>query len=181
MAETTHSGRGAPSQALPVPAAPTPERGTRRAGARARIAARAFAGLGLTAGLALVLTLAGCGESSQEKAAKSVCAARSDIKQRISALEGLTPSIASLPQIKTEASAIAKDLEKIKDAQPDLEPSRRQKIEQATHTFEDQLKAVLSNLTTNLSLSGAATQLEAALKQLQSSYVHALEPIECSS
>lgn len=210
MKRTTHAGWGAPAAALPFLASAPSRRAAaspRRAaaspgravaspgravvaravlhagprGARSRLlrgrATPVLLGLAL-AGLAPLL--AGCGESSQEKAAKSVCAARSDIKQRVNALQALTPSIAALPQIKTEVSAIAKDLEKIKDQQPNLEPARRQKIEQATKTFEGQLQSVLSNLTKSLSLSGAATQLEAALKQLQSSYVQALEPIQCS-
>ena len=128
--------------------------------------------------LAVVLT--GCGESKQEQATKSVCSARADIKSRITTLQTLTPSIASLPQIKTEATAIADDLKRIQGAQGDLEPARKQKVQQATQTFERQLESVLSNLTSSLSLSGARTQLESALKQLEASYVQALEPIECS-
>lgn len=129
--------------------------------------------------LALALMLSGCGESKQEQALKSVCSARSDIKTRIATLQSLTPSIATLPQIKTEASAIADDLKKIQSAQGDLEPARKQQVQQATHTFEQQLKSVVSSLTSSLSLNGAASQLEAALRQLVSSYASALGPIQC--
>ncbi len=128
----------------------------------------------------LTIPLTGCGESKQEQAKKSVCSARSDIKSRIATLQTLTPSIATLPQVKTEVTAIADDLKQIQGAQGDLQPARKQQVQQATQTFEQQLKAVLSNLTTNLSLSGAGTQLESALKQLASSYTQALQPIECS-
>jgi predicted flap endonuclease-1-like 5' DNA nuclease len=130
--------------------------------------------------VALTIALTGCGESKQEQAKKSVCSARSDIKSRIAALQTLTPSIATLPQVKTEVSAIADDLKKIKGAQGDLEPARKQQVEQATQTFKQQVEAVLSNLTANLSISGAGAQLESALKQLASSYTQALQPIECS-
>lgn len=129
----------------------------------------------------LAIPLTGCGESKQEQAAKSVCSARSDIKSRIATLQTLTPSIATLPQVKTEATAIANDLKQIQGAQGDLQPARKQQVQQATQTFEQQLKSVLSNLTTNFSISGAGTQLESALKQLASSYTQALQPIECSS
>jgi Tfp pilus assembly protein PilP len=128
----------------------------------------------------LTIPLTGCGESKQEQAKKSVCSARSDIKSRIATLQTLTPSIATLPQVKTEVTAIADDLKQIQGAQGDLEPARKQQVEQATQTFAQQLKAVLSNLTTNFSISGAGTQLENALKQLASSYTQALQPIECS-
>lgn len=128
----------------------------------------------------LAIPLTGCGESTQEKAAKSVCAARADIKSRVGTLKTLTPSIATLPQIKTEATAIANDLKQIQGAQGDLEPARREKVQQATATFKRQLEVVVSNLTSSFSLSGARTQLESALKQLATSYTQALEPIECS-
>jgi ribosomal 50S subunit-associated protein YjgA (DUF615 family) len=130
--------------------------------------------------VALAIPLTGCGESKQEQAAKSVCSARSDIKSRIATLKTLTPSLATLPQIKTEATAIADDLKQIQGAQGDLEPARKEKVQQATATFKQQLESVVSNLTSSLSLSGARTQLESALKQLEASYTQALEPIECS-
>jgi len=128
----------------------------------------------------LAIPLTGCGESKQEQATKSVCSARSDIKNRIATLQTLTPSIATLPQVKTEVTAIVDDVKQIQSAQGDLEPGRKQKVQQATQTFEQQLKSVLSNLTTNFSISGAGAQLESALKQLASSYTQALQPIECS-
>jgi ribosomal 50S subunit-associated protein YjgA (DUF615 family) len=157
------SGRGAPEVALPFA---VPLR-------------RLLAGIPVLL-VAFAVALAGCGESKQEQAAKSVCSARSDIKSRIATLQTLTPSIATLPQIKTEATAIADDLKQIQGAQGDLEPARKEKVQQATATFKRQLESVVSNLTSSLSLSGARTQLESALKQLEASYTQALEPIECS-
>lgn len=128
----------------------------------------------------LAIPLAGCGESKQEKAQKSVCSAKSDINSRITTLKTITPSVATLPQIKTEVTAIADDLKKIDSARGDLEPARKQQVQQATQTFEQQLKSVVSNLTSSFSLSGAASQLESALRQLEASYAQALAPIECS-
>ena len=129
--------------------------------------------------VALAITLTGCGESKQEQATKSVCSARSDIKSRIATLQTLTPSIATLPQVKTEVTAIVNDVKQIQGAQGDLAPARKQQVQQATQTFEQQLKAVLSNLTTSFSVSGVGAQLESALKQLASSYTQALQPIAC--
>jgi hypothetical protein len=158
------SGRGAPaSTALPLA---VPER-------------RLLAAIPVLL-VTLAITLTGCGESKQEQAGKSVCSARSDIKSRIATLQTLTPSIATLPQVKTEVSAIVDDVKRIQGAQGDLQPARKQQVQQATQTFEQQLKAVLSNLTTSFSISGAGAQLESALKQLASSYTQALQPIECS-
>jgi hypothetical protein len=128
----------------------------------------------------LTIPLTGCGESKQEQATKSVCSARSDIKSRIATLQTLTPSIATLPQVKTEVTAIVDDLKQIQGAQGDLAPARKQQVQQATQTFEQQLKSVLSNLTSSLSISGAGAQLESALKRLANSYTQALQPIECS-
>jgi hypothetical protein len=163
LLEATVSGRGAPIVALPSAVPPR----------------RLLAGIPVLL-LTLAIALAGCGESKQEQAKKSVCSARSDIKSRIATLQTLTPSIATLPQVKTEVSAIVDDLKQIQGAQGDLEPARKQQVEQATQTFQQQLKSVLSNLTTNFSISGAGAQLESALKQLASSYTQALQPIECS-
>lgn len=128
----------------------------------------------------LAIPLTGCGESKQEQATKSVCSARSDIKSRIASLQALTPSVATLPQIKTEVTAIVDDVKQIQGAQGDLAPARKQQVQHATQTFEQQLKSVLSNLTSSFSLSGAGAQLESALKQLGTSYTQALQPIECS-
>ncbi len=129
--------------------------------------------------LTLAIPLTGCGESKQEQAQKSVCSARSDIKSRVATLKTLTPSIATLPQVKTEVTAIVDDLKQIESAQGNLEPARRQKVEQATQTFKQQVTSTLSNLTSSLSLANAESQLKSALHQLETSYAQALEPIEC--
>jgi hypothetical protein len=129
--------------------------------------------------LALAAPLAGCGESKEEQAKKTVCSARSDIEARVNTLKSLTPSVATLPQIKTEASAIVEDVKQIAGAEKDLEPARRSEVEQATHSFEQQVSSALSNLTSSLSLTNAEAQLKAALSQLEKSYAQALAPIDC--
>lgn len=136
---------------------------------------------------ALAVPLSGCGESQQEKsekaALKTVCTARNDIKTRLATIKTLTPSAVSLPQLKTEGEAIFEDLKKIQQAQPDLEPARKQKVQQATQTFQHEVSAVLSSVSslTPSTLSSAGPQLQSALSRLQTSYTQALAPIECST
>jgi hypothetical protein len=135
---------------------------------------------------ALAIPLSGCGESQQEKTQKAalntVCTAKSDIKTRLATVKTLTPSPLSLPQLKSEGQAILEDLKKIDAAQGDLAPARKQQVQQAVHTFQDEISSVLSSVSSLSisSLSSAGTELEGALSRLQSSFVKALEPIECS-
>jgi tRNA/tmRNA/rRNA uracil-C5-methylase (TrmA/RlmC/RlmD family) len=126
------------------------------------------------------LALAACGESAQEKAKAQVCNARADISKQISTLSGLTVSANSLPQAKTSVEAIAGDLTKIKAAQANLDPSRKQQVEAATHTFETQLSSAVTSLVATLSLSNAATQVSSALTELVTGYKQTLAPISCS-
>jgi tRNA/tmRNA/rRNA uracil-C5-methylase (TrmA/RlmC/RlmD family) len=126
------------------------------------------------------LALAACGESTQEKAQAQVCSARADISKQISTLSELTLSTASVTTAKTSFEAISSDLTKIRDAQVNLAPTRKQQIEAATHTFETQLTSIVNEFTSTLSLSNAATQAKSAVTKLTSSYRQTLAPISCS-
>jgi hypothetical protein len=136
--------------------------------------------LAVVASLLSVLVLASCGESSQEKAKAQVCEARSDISKQVKTLSGLTLSVNAFSEAKTGLEAIGKDLTKIKDAQPNLEPARKEQIQTATHTFEAQVSSILSELVSKPSLSNLETQLKSSLTQLASSYEKALTPLNCS-
>jgi uncharacterized protein YsxB (DUF464 family) len=127
-----------------------------------------------------MLALAGCGESAEEKAQAQVCSARADISKQVNTLSGLTLSIESVTQVKTGVEAVAGDLKKIKDAQPNLAPARKEQVQSATNTFETQLTTIVSELSSNLSLSNAETKLKSAVSQLATSYKQALAPISCS-
>jgi len=127
-----------------------------------------------------VLALASCGESSEEKAKAQVCEARSDISKQVKALSELTLSLDVLTEAKTGVEAIGKDLTTIKDAQPDLEPARKEQVQAATRTFEAQINSILAELTSKPSLSKLETQLKSSLAQLASSYEKALAPLNCS-
>jgi hypothetical protein len=127
-----------------------------------------------------VFVLASCGESSQEKAKAQVCAARSDISKEVKKLSELTLSISILTEAKSGVEAIGKDLTTIKNAQPDLEPARKEQVQAATRTFESQINSILSELVSKPSLSKLETQLKSSLTQLASSYEKALAPLNCS-
>lgn len=127
-----------------------------------------------------VLVLVGCGESSQEKAKAQVCAARSDISKQVQMLSELTLSTNILTQAKTGLEAIASDVTKIKDAQPNLEPARKQQIATATTTFANQVASIITGLVSNPSISNAEKQLKSSLSQYAKSFQQALAPIDCS-
>jgi hypothetical protein len=127
-----------------------------------------------------VLLLTGCGESSEEKAKAQVCTAKSDISKQVKTLSELTISTSILTQAKDGLEAIGSDLTKIKDAQPNLAPARKQQIETATHTFESQVSSIITGLVSNPSLSNAEKQLKASLTQYAKSFERALAPVNCS-
>lgn len=124
--------------------------------------------------------LEACGESAEDKAKAQVCDARADISKQISTLTTLPISTTALTEAKTAVEAIGNDLKKIKDAQSDLRPGRREQAEKATESFQKQLSSTASGITSGLSLSAAETQLETALSQLRKSYEQTLAPISCS-
>jgi hypothetical protein len=126
------------------------------------------------------LLLAGCGESSEEKAKAQVCSARSDIQKQVKTLSELTLSTSILSQAKDGLEAIAGDLTKIKEAQPNLEPARKQQVEAATHTFESQVSSIITGFVTNPSLSSVEKQLKSSLTQYAKSFEKVLVPINCS-
>jgi hypothetical protein len=136
--------------------------------------------------LILALSAAGCGgdkgpskEEKQAQAQTTVCTARADIETQVTTLRGLSPNLASVPQIKTSVSAIVSDLGKIKDAEPDLRPDARQQVQQANQTFADKAKAV-GTAAVSGGLSGdIAGQLKPAIEQLQAAYKEVFTPIAC--
>lgn len=134
----------------------------------------------LIVSLLSVFVLASCGESSQEKAKAQVCQARSDISKEVKKLSELTLSTSILTEAKSGVEAIGKDITTIKNAQPDLEPARKEQVQAATRTFESQINSILSELVSKPSLSKLETQLKSSLTQLASSYEKALAPLNCS-
>ena len=132
------------------------------------------------------VALAACGESSQDKARAEVCAARNAISEQVKKLQGMTLSSSTVDEAKRGLESIGDELRKIRDAQPDLTPARKQEVEAATSKFGEQLKAVglqvasgLAAGTAEAALASAKPKLESALERLASDYRHALGPINC--
>jgi hypothetical protein len=131
-------------------------------------------------------TLAACGESKQEKAKAEVCGARSEISKQIAKLQALTLSSTALNEAKASVEVIGKELKKIKGAQSNLEPARKEPVEAAVKTFESEFTAVVTQVGTSLTSSNlksgaeaAKPQLKAALTKLGNSFTQALGPINC--
>lgn len=140
----------------------------------------------LLSALLISVTLVACGESSQDKAKKEVCGARSEISKQITKLQGLTPTTSAVNEAKSSLEVISKELKKIKDAQHNLAPARREQVEPAVKAFESELKTIASSVAASLSgglesaLKNAGPQLKSAVTKLANSYQQALAPINCS-
>lgn len=133
--------------------------------------------------LALVpaaIGLYGCGESKEQKAEKSVCSARADIKAKVTSLQSLTPTTASISQIKTDVNGIVEDLKTIRGAIPDLSAPRKEEVTKATETFAKEASEAVGSLKTSGSISSVETALRSALTGMKKAYETALEPIKCS-
>jgi hypothetical protein len=124
--------------------------------------------------------LAACGESDEEKAQNAVCDARADIEERLDDLAELTITSASIDQVTNNLEAIRDDLQKIADQQGDLEPERREEVEQAGKKFRSELGKTAEDL-----ISGATSGEEAgararsSLQDLANSLQTAYEPVNC--
>ncbi len=137
----------------------------------------------LCVALALVpatLGLYGCGESKEQKAEKSVCSARADIKEKVTSLQSLTPTTASITQIKTDVNGIVEDLKQIRKALPDLSAPRKEEVTKATESFAKQADEAVGSLKSTGSISSVETALRSAVTGLKTAYESALAPIKCS-
>lgn len=148
-----------------------------------RVTARQAA---LAAVLAGATALGACGESSQEKAQAQVCTARKDIAAQIAKLEGLAISTSIITEATASFEAMGKDITQIKNAQPNLEPARKEQVAAATKTFQSELSTITTGLASNLGSGGisallkdAGPKLKSAVSTLASSYAKALGPISC--
>jgi len=128
---------------------------------------------------ALVLAV-GCGQSSDDKAKKQVCDARSDLQQQVNGLQSLNLSNVTVSGVKNNLNAIKNDLKQIKDAQGELNSQRKAEVKQATQQFESQVKSIVQTLGSTTSLSAAATQLGSAVNELASSFKQSLAKVDCS-
>ena len=142
-----------------------------------------------TAGALLLsaATIAACGESAQEKATAQVCSSRATISSEAQKLNGLTPSASTTEEAKKSIETITAELKKIREAQPDLEPVRKEQVEAATNTFGADVKAIGLEVAASLPSGGseaavaaATPKLKASAERLAADYRQALGPISCS-
>ena len=76
-------------------------------------------------------------------------------------------------------TAIKGDLQKIEDAQPNLDSNRKQQVQSATQAFGAQLQRIAKDTIAGLSKADAKTQVQTALTSLAAAYKQALQPIAC--
>lgn len=124
--------------------------------------------------------LAGCGESSADKAQAQVCDARDDIRTQVDDLQGLTLTTATTSQVKDDLQAIQSDLKTIANATGDLSDERRQDVQAANDAFTAKLQQIRQELGSDLSAEGAAAQAKAALQELADSYRQTFGELDCS-
>jgi hypothetical protein len=133
----------------------------------------------------LTLGLAACGESSEEKATKQVCAATSEISKQIQKLQTL-PISSSLPtEIKTSAETIDKSVGEIKSAAPNLETARKEEFDTATNTFKLELASLIATTVSSAAkgeaaLTSAEPKIKTSLNTLASDYKQAFQALKCS-
>ena len=135
--------------------------------------------LAAMAALIFALSLAACGESKEDKAQKTVCSARADIKAQVDELKGISVTTATLDGVRANLREIGDGLRKIAGAQGDLTGDRRQAVEKASQTFKSEVAGVTRELATSVSLSDGKQQIQAALEGLASSYQAAFAPLDC--
>ena len=124
--------------------------------------------------------LVACGESEEDKAQSSVCDARADIEKRVDDLAGLTITTASIEQVTNNLEAIRDDLKKIADEQGELEPERRQEVEEAGKRFRSQLETTVRDLVAGeASGEEAGASLGSALDELAKVFSEAYAPVDC--
>jgi uncharacterized phage infection (PIP) family protein YhgE len=126
------------------------------------------------------LAFAGCGESKEDKAKKQVCSARSDIQKQVNELSNLTAATATTEGVKDSLSSIQSDLNKIADAQSDLNAERKQQVQAANDKFVSEFKSITSQIGQNLSIGNAEAKLQAAAQQLAAAYKSTFAAIDCS-
>ena len=142
------------------------------------------------------LALAGCGSSSdegssssgesepasasaQDQAASQVCSARKDIQAQADNLKALSEGSATKAGVTSALTAVKSDVQKIKDAQPDLAPERKQQVQDAVSTFETQLRTIARDAVAGLVTGDAKTQATDAATSLRAAVKESLQPIEC--
>ena len=142
----------------------------------------------LTAILIVPIGLAGCGESSEEKATAQVCSSTKAIQAQLSKLSSLSLSSKAPEEIKAAASVMQTEAGKIKESTQNLPASSKAPVESAQSTLQLELAALAKGFVSAAKSSGSP---EAVLKEsepavktavagLAASYKQAYESLKCS-
>jgi hypothetical protein len=135
----------------------------------------------LAIALVLLAAVGGCGgDSKEDKALASVCAARDDITKQVDTLADMTITTATTSQVGSALQAIKGDLTKIGDARKNLADDRRDEVDKANQAFASSVRKTVADVGTSVSLQAAATQLKDAFGQLKESYANTFGKIDCS-
>ena len=140
------------------------------------------AGLAVCALLAAP-SLAACGgDSEQEETAQQrVCDARAAIRTSIDGIRELPLTRESIPAVQESLQSIRADLRRIREAQPELAPERREEAQEATRAFRAEVESVARNAVASGVTGDVRAAVRTAADQLAASYREALEPIDCTA
>jgi hypothetical protein len=142
-----------------------------------------------------VVALIGCGSSSptlsatgpasgetrsaEDQAARQVCSARDNIETQVQTLASLSAGGATKAEVTSALSAITADLQKVKDAEPDLAPDRRQDVQDAATAFGAQLRDTVRQTAAGVLKTNPGTQAKNAAASLKSAANESLQAIQC--
>ncbi len=136
--------------------------------------------LAAIASLLLTFGLAGCGESKEEKAEKSICASRKVIDEKVEHLKTLSPSTQALTELRESGKVIAEELKKMVASSKELGSTHQQEIQNAVSAFERSSAEAFAALAKGGSATQLQTELKGALEGFATAYKTALANIKCS-
>jgi hypothetical protein len=108
-----------------------------------------------------------------------VCNARDGVQTQVQTLSSLSAGSATKAAVTSALGAITTDVQKMKDAQPDLAPERKRQVQDAATASGTQLKDIVRQTAAGLWKTDAQTQAKTAAASLESAVEESLLPIQC--
>jgi hypothetical protein len=142
----------------------------------------------LAAILLVPIGLAGCGESSEEKATAQVCSSTKAIQAQLSKLSSLSLSSKAPEEVTAAASVMQTEAGKIKESTQNLPASTKAPVEAAQGALQVELAALAKGLVSAAKSPGSAEAVlkasepavKTAVAGLAASYKQAYESLKCS-
>lgn len=127
---------------------------------------------------AVVIAIAGCGQSAEEKAKGQACSAGANVAQQVTQLEALPASQLDARQALQELTAVGVRLKQIRDALSGIDPAKAQQLRTAEEAFRQQLGAVVYGLVGGMTLGtkGLQADLAPGLAKLAASWRQTVAP-----